>query len=280
MTGATRGIGYELARVLARRGHDLVLVARDADALQRVRQDLSSEFGVRVEAIPVDLADRAAAENLVQQLAHQGLAVDVLVNNAGVGDAGCFAASSWEKQAVMLQLNVVTLTHLTRLVVDGMLARGHGRILNVASTAAFRPGPLMAVYSATKAYVLSFSEALAYELRNTGVTVTALCPGPTRTSFHAAAGEAGTPPERARRMASARDVAAFGYSSMMRGKTVAIHGTGNRMLAAALACLPRQVVTHLVGWARREVRTPTVQPDASRRPGDGRYAEQTARSEE
>ncbi len=177
VTGASSGIGLEIAHVLAA-DHEVVLAARSADKLGALAAELDS-----ARVIAVDLADPSGTRKLVSELAD----VDVLVNNAGFGDWGLFTDTPETKLEEMMELNVGTLTRLTRAYLPGMLARGAGRVMNIASTAAFLPGPLMAVYYATKAYVLSFSEALAEETRGTGVTVTALCPGPTASGFQAGA---------------------------------------------------------------------------------------------
>jgi short-subunit dehydrogenase len=187
VTGASGGIGLDLARLLAAGGHDLVLVARSEKKLQEIAQELSGRFKVRCQAMPADLSKPDGVEAVMAGVAAQGLQIDVLVNNAGFGLSGEFAKTDLARELEMIRLNVATLTALTKRVLPGMLERRRGRILNVASTAAFQPAPLLSVYAATKAYVLSFSEAIATELGGTGVTVTALCPGPTVTGFAAAA---------------------------------------------------------------------------------------------
>ena len=176
ITGASSGIGLDLARLFAKDGHDVVLVARSEGKLREIAAELERDFGMTAHVIVADLAKPDAPQTLVAQLP---VDVDVLVNNAGFGVLGPFVETDLAKELEMIQVNVVALTHLTKLLLPPMVARRRGRVLNVASTAAFQPGPLMAVYYATKAYVLSFSEAIADELRDSGVTVTALCPGPT-----------------------------------------------------------------------------------------------------
>lgn len=182
VTGASSGIGAELAREAAKDGHDVVLVARRRDAMQTLAEKLEGE-GATVTVIPADLGEAGAAAALAQELAVRGIELDVLINAAGLGDSGRFDRAAPETIAAMLQVNVVALTELTRLVLPQMVARQRGKIMLVASTAAFQPGPQMAVYYASKAYVLSFGRAIGYELRRTGVTVTTLCPGPTATGF-------------------------------------------------------------------------------------------------
>jgi short-subunit dehydrogenase len=244
VTGASGGIGEELARILARHGHDLVLVARSADKLAALAERLELDHGIKVRAIAKDLARPEAAAELHEALAAEGLAVDVLVNNAGLGLLGKFAEMGIDDDVEMLRLNVEAPTLLTRLFLPAMLERGSGRILNLASTAAFQPGPLMAVYYATKAYVLSFSEALANELAGTGVTVTALCPGPTETGFSSRAGSEQSRLFKGPTM-DARTVAEAGYAGLMAGKPVVIPGLRNRILAFGVRLTPRRVVTQI-----------------------------------
>jgi short-subunit dehydrogenase len=244
VTGASGGIGEELARILARHGHDLVLVARSADKLAALAERLELDHGIKVRAIAKDLARPEAAAELHEALAAEGLAVDVLVNNAGLGLLGKFAEMGIDDIVQMLRLDVEAPTLLTRLFLPSMLERGSGRILNLASTAAFQPGPLMAVYYATKAYVLSFSEALANEVAGTGVTVTALCPGPTETGFSSRAGSEQSRLFKGPTM-DARTVAEAGYAGLMAGKPVVIPGLRNRLLAFGVRLAPRRVVTQI-----------------------------------
>lgn len=246
VTGASSGIGAELARILARERHDLVLVARTAPALEGLAAELRAAHDVAVTVAPADLAAPDGVDRVVAALADAGRSPDVLVNNAGFGASGHFDEIPWATQRDMIAVNVTALTGLTRRLVPPMVARGHGRVLNVASTAAFQPGPLMAVYYATKAYVLSFSEALAEELRHTGVTVTALCPGPTATGFAAAAGMTGSRLFRTGGIVGdARTVAAAGYRAMCRGRRVAIPGRLNQLVAFSTRLVPRRAATTL-----------------------------------
>jgi short-subunit dehydrogenase len=244
VTGASGGIGEELARILARHGYDLVLVARSADKLAALAERLELDHGIQVRAIAKDLARPDAAAEIHQWLAAEGLTVDVLVNNAGMGLLGKFAEIGIEGDVEMLRLNVEAPTLLTRLLLPSMLERGSGRILNLASTAGFQPGPLMAVYYATKAYVLSFSEALANELAGTGVTVTALAPGPTETGFSSRAGSEQSRLFQGATM-DARTVAEAGYAALMAGKPVVVPGFRNRILAFGVRLVPRRVVTQI-----------------------------------
>ncbi len=245
VTGASGGIGLELARLFAADGYDLVLVARSEDKLARLAEELSARPNVNARVLASDLARPEAPREIFDELSASNVTVDVLVNNAGFGSYGPFAESDERVQLEMLQVNVVALTHLTRLFLPSMIARGGGRVLNVASTAAFQPGPLMAVYYATKAFVLHFSEAIANELAGTNVTVTALCPGPTETGFVAAAGMEKSKLFEANVM-DARTVAAEGYRGMNEGKAVVIPGLRNRVMARAVGFAPRGLVTKIV----------------------------------
>jgi short-subunit dehydrogenase len=236
VTGASGGIGLEIARVLAP-DHDLVLVARSAAKLDVLASELG---GARV--IAADLADPSAVGKIVAEIPD----VDVLVNNAGVGDFGPFAAADLDKTLAMIQLNIVSLTALTRRYLPGMLERGRGRVMNIASTASFQPGPLMAVYYATKSYVLSFSEAVAEETRGSGVTITALCPGPTASGFQAAADMELSPLVANRKLPTAAEVARYGVQAMERGDVVAVPGLMNKMMATSVRFTPRPVLRRVV----------------------------------
>jgi short-subunit dehydrogenase len=243
ITGASSGIGYELAKLFDKGHHNLVLVARSADRLTRVADELENQFGISAKAIPLDLTAGPAPQFLFDQLQREGVAVDILVNNAGYGVFGEFATIPLEDELGQIQLNVAALTHLTKLFVGPMLERHSGRILNVASTAGFQPGPLMTVYYATKAYVISFSEALANELKGSGVTVTCLCPGVTDTGFQERAGTQKTLLFKALRPMDAKAVARDGYRGLMAGKTLVISGFRNWLLAESLRISPRKLVT-------------------------------------
>lgn len=245
ITGASSGIGRELAFLFARDGYRLVLVSRSQQALSALANTLQQTQGVAVHVIALDLACAEAPTQLLEALRQQQLPVDILVNNAGFAVYGLFARTDLTSELEMMQLNMVTLTHLTKLLLPSMLAKRSGKILNVASTAAFQPGPLMAVYYATKAYVLSFSEALANELRGSGVTVTALCPGPTPTGFQR---RAGVQSSRflSGHMVDVAAVARLGYEGLMRGRPLVIPGVRNRLLACLVRFVPRQTVIRIV----------------------------------
>ncbi|HEX6836380.1 MAG TPA: SDR family oxidoreductase [Polyangia bacterium] len=246
VTGASSGIGLDLAKRFAAEGYDVALVARSEGKLKEVAAAIEAEHHVRAHVVTADLAAPRAADALVAALEARGIDVDVLVNNAGYALYGAFTETDLADELAMIQVNIVALTHLTKLVVRKMVARGGGRVLNVASTAAFQPGPLMAVYYATKAYVLSFSEALANELDGTGVSVTALCPGPTKTGFQARAQMEQSKLVRGKEIMTAETVARIGYAGLMKGKTVVIPGVSNKMMAQAVRFLPRKTVTRLV----------------------------------
>lgn len=246
ITGASGGIGFELAKILASHKHDLVLVARREGKLLDLAQTLAQEHGIRADAIAADLSHPRVAAAVVDRVADLGVEIDILVNNAGFGLYGPFAATSLEAEVEMIQLNITALTELTKRLLPDMLERRAGRIMNVASTAAFFPGPLMAVYYATKAYVLSFSEAISNELEGSGVTVTALCPGPTASGFQAAANLEESKLVAGKTLATSAEVAAFGYDAMMEGTPVAIHGFANQMLVQTPRLFPRAIIRKMV----------------------------------
>jgi hypothetical protein len=242
ITGASFGIGMEFARIFAREGYNLVLVARSADRLRQLAAELEKAHGARSLILAADLSDPGAPAYVLDQTTRADIPIDMLVNNAGFGQYGYFAENDLEECLRQIQLNVTALTHLTRLYLPAMIERSSGRILNVASTAAFQPGPLMAVYFATKAYVLHFSEALANELHGTGVTVSCLCPGATATEFHKRANATSMKLLKFGSM-DAAVVAEDGYRALMAGKPVVISGVKNWLLAQSVRFSPRRLVT-------------------------------------
>ncbi|OUL36948.1 short-chain dehydrogenase [Nostoc sp. T09] len=246
ITGAANGIGYELAYIFALNGYNLVLVDRMAEKLAEVANKFQDELGISVKAIVKDLSIKTSPEEIFTELQQEFIKVDVLVNNAGFGIHGLFNETNLNTELEMLQVNLVCLTHLTKLFLKDMVKQGEGKVLNLSSAAAFQPGPLMAVYFATKAYILSFSQALASELEGTGVTVTALCPGPTESAFHERTGIAGAKQVENNNMMDAATVAKIGYRALMEGKTVAIPGFKNRLLAEIVRFTPRNLVTKIV----------------------------------
>ena len=245
ITGASSGIGLELAKVHASKGGDLVLVARNKLRLDELKTELESKFKVKVYTIGKDLSLANSAQEVYNETKNQNIEIDYLINNAGFGDFGMFVDTDWNKELQMINLNITTLTHFTKLYLQDMVKRGSGRIMNVASTAAFQSGPTMAVYFATKAYVLSFSEAIDNEVRDKGVTVTTLCPGATESGFQAAAAMEESNLVKGKKLPTSKEVAEYGYKAMIKGKTVAIHGLMNYIMASSVGLLPRAWVVKI-----------------------------------
>jgi len=229
--------------LLAQDKNDLVLVARDKKKLTELARDLTAAFGVAARVVSRDLVKPTAPAAIARELSEAGIEIETLVNNAGFGVYGPFAQTDGAQELAMIQVNIAAVTALTKVFLPRMLEKKRGRILNVASTAAFQPGPLMAVYYATKAYVLSFSEALANELAGSGVTVTALCPGPTETEFQKKAGLEETRLFAGPLVSDARSIALAGYEAMKKGKRVVIPGLPNKILAQTVRISPRRLVT-------------------------------------
>lgn len=242
ITGASGGIGHELAKLFAKDHHNLVLVARSGPKLGLFADELQRQFGISAKPVTLDLASVDGPQALFDQLRCDNIAIDFLVNNAGYGIHGDFSGIPLEESIGQIQLNITALTALTKLFLDPMVEKRSGRILNVASTASFQPGPLMAVYYASKAYVLSFSEALANELKPSGVTVTCLCPGPTETGFQERAAMQSSRLVKFGMM-SAKAVAMDGYRGMLAGKSVVISGLRNWLVAESVRFAPRRMVT-------------------------------------
>src|SRR6516162_1548274 len=239
ITGASGGIGYELAKLFARDRHNLVLVARSADNLAQVATELQA-YGVKVKTIALDLAAPPVPKFLFDQLHREGITIEILINNAGFGAFGEFAEMPEEEILGQIGLNITALTELTRLFLPTMIARRSGRVMNVASTAGFQPGPLMAVYYATKAYVISFTEAIANEVRKSGVTVTCFCPGATETGFAKRAGNDQTRLFKQMGAMKVEKVAVDGYRAVMEGRGLAISGAHNWMVAQSTRFAPRK----------------------------------------
>jgi short-subunit dehydrogenase len=245
ITGATSGIGYELAKIFSRNGFNLVIVARDQKALDKVKSEFSSQFHNQLFCIAADLSLPESPKQIFEKVHKEEIAVDVLVNNAGFGIHGDFATVDLEKHLSLIQVNISALTALTRLFLPEMLLRKQGKILNTASTAAFLPGPHMAVYYATKAYVLSFSEGLASELKGTGVTVTALCPGLTKTKFPEISGVGKSKLLKLIKPMNAEVVAQAGFDGLMKGKTIVIPGLKHVLMTYGARFAPRGLVTRV-----------------------------------
>lgn len=251
ITGASGGLGEEFARLCAARTMNVILVARSAEKLRALADELTHTHGIAARAIAADLSVPAEVDALARAINAESLPVTLLINNAGVGAYGPFASSDVEVQSGMVELNVHALTRLTRHLLPGMIARGQCRILNIASTAAFQPGPLMAVYYATKAYVLSFSLALSDELRGTGVTATCLCPGPTRTGFERRA-NLGRSKLFRRRTMDARTVATIGLNACLAGRPLVTAGILNKIGAFAVRFIPRMTAAALARRVQEE----------------------------
>jgi uncharacterized protein len=240
ITGASSGIGEALAKVAARNKHNVVLVARSMEKLEALAESLRQQYNVHAYVCAVDLSEKDAAARVYSFCSESGLFVEYLVNNAGFGDFGFFHQSEWKVQEEMIAVNITALSHLTHLFIPAMIKRKKGAVMNVASTASFQPGPLMNMYYASKAFVLHFTEALANELEGTGVTVTALCPGPTRTGFQKVAGIGESPVTKGRKIPGADEIANFGYAAMMKGTIVAVPGVVNKMMTSVYRFLPRR----------------------------------------
>lgn len=241
ITGASSGIGFELAKIHASKGDNLVLVARSIDKLNQLKTEIESQFKVNVYNIEKDLSVINSPLEVYEEIKQNNIQIDYLINNAGFGDIGNFSNTRWEKELRMINLNITALTQLTKLFLNDMLVRKQGKIMNVASTASFQPGPMMAVYFATKSYVLHLTEAINAEVKGSGVSLTALCPGPTESGFQAAA-EIEQNMLFNKKNPTSKEVAEYGYKSMMNGKAVAIHGFKNYLLANSVRFTPRNWV--------------------------------------
>lgn len=245
VTGASHGIGYEMSRLFARNGYNLVLVARSEQRLGQISDEFKGAFGIKVKVLARDLSVEGAPDEIFAELERKAIPVDILVNNAGFQEYGLFSETDLHKELQMIQVHIAALTHLTKLFLPAMLKRSHGRILNVGSTGSFTPGgPFNAVYCATKAYVLSFSEAIDEELKGTGVTVTALCPGATSTEF---ARRADIEDIRLFKfqcgVMDAKKVAEIGYRAMMKGERSVVAGIANKLTVLSLKWMPRRLMT-------------------------------------
>ncbi|GLU56902.1 SDR family NAD(P)-dependent oxidoreductase [Dyadobacter frigoris] len=246
ITGASSGIGQELAKIHASKGGNLVLVARNKIKLDKLKSELVEKYRISVSIMVMDLSVEGSAQKIYDQTTLEKIQIDCLINNAGFGDFGFFSLTDTEKQVNMINLNIIALTLLTKLYLKDMLDRKGGRIMNVASIAAFQPGPKMAVYSATKAYVLSFSQAVGNEVRHQGVTITALCPGATESGFQEAASMQHSKMFNKAKLPSSKEVAEYGYDAMIKGRSVAIPGFLNNIMADAVGFIPRNWVLKLV----------------------------------
>ncbi len=251
VTGASGGIGKELASLFAKDGHDVVLVARGQSKLRTLADDLENAHGIKAHVVAADLGASGAAAQVFEEVTKRGVSVDFLVNNAGFGTNGAFLDLDLERESQMIQVNVAALLELTHYFARPMRERGYGRVMNIASTAGFQPGPFMATYYASKAFVLSFSEALAFELQGTGVTVTCHCPGATATDFAASAGNEKSRLFQRSGVADVKEVAQHAYRAMMKGQVLAVHGALNSFGVAALRVTPRSVVRSIAANLNR-----------------------------
>jgi len=247
ITGASTGIGYELSKCFATDRHNLIIIARQEQRLRQIAEDLTTRFGIAVKVIAADLTQPDAPQKITDAVRHDSLQVDYLVNNAGYGLGGKFVETDLTVELGMMQVNMMALVALTKLFLPDMVARRSGKIMNVASTAAFQPGPLMAVYYATKSFVLSFSEAIANELKGTGVTVTALCPGPTESEFQKRAQIENTRliKNKVMGMMTSEQVAKIGYQGFMQGKRLVIPGLLNKIGVHSTRFSPRAVTAQV-----------------------------------
>jgi short-subunit dehydrogenase len=272
VTGASSGIGYHLAREFAKHGHRLVVVAPVASEIEQRAAEIDREFGVQVLPLAKDLTEENAAEEIADAVAANGLTIDILVNNAGLGQRGRFWENPPERDIEMVRLNVEAVVRLTRAFLPPMIERGHGRILNTASVAGFEPGPLMAVYHATKAFVLSLSESLATELQDTGVTLTALCPGPTDTDFFPKAEMIDTPAFQKAPVMAPQEVAEAAYTALMKGERVIVPGAINKTMVAA-----RRLTTEATQAKKNEKQYSDTDPSKRKRERGEVEAKEAAR---
>ncbi|MEO8663889.1 MAG: SDR family oxidoreductase [Ignavibacteria bacterium] len=254
ITGASSGIGLELARKFASDNYDLVLVARRRDNLQKISEELANSFGVKIKIIVKDLSKDNSAREIFDETKSENITVNILINNAGFGSYGAFAGADPDTDNEMIRVNIASLVILTKLFLKEMLIRNSGRIMNVASIAAFQPGPNMALYYATKAFVLSFSEAVAEEISGSKVTITCLCPGPTKTGFQERAGtnKIKLADKKSAVIMSAQKVASIGYNGLMKGKRIIIPGKINWLVANSLRFAPRKLVTKVAKFVNSE----------------------------
>lgn len=243
VTGAASGLGYEFSLLLAHDNYTIIMVDIDKEKLEKAKKNIQSQNNIDIKILVKDLSKPNVADEIFKDL-HKP--VDVLINNAGFGLFGFFAKTKWQRECDMLNLHVNTTTRMTKLALKSMMRRSSGKILNVASLAAFQPGPFMSIYYASKAYLLSFSQAIANELKGTGISVTVLCPGPTRTSFQDVVSANSSKNKIKFNMASAKEVARCGYTAMMKGKTIAIPGMFNKFLAFLPRIVPRNLAANIV----------------------------------
>lgn len=244
ITGGASGLGFEFAELLAKDSFNLFLIDIDAKKLEKTKKKLQEKYNCDITILAKDLSILNIADEIVEEL--KNTHVDVLINNAGFGLFGTFSTTDWQRESAMLHLHILTTTHLTKLLLPGMVEKGSGKVLNMSSLAAFQPGPLMAIYYASKAYILSFSEAIANELKGTGVTVTVLCPGQTKTSFQEVVSQETSDNKIGFNIACPKEVAAYGYKAMLKGETVVVPGKFNKFLSKLPRIVPRNTAANIV----------------------------------
>lgn len=244
ITGASSGIGYEFSNIFASRGYHLILVSMNAERLRKAADEIMNKHRVHVRTIEKDLSKINSAEEIYAEATALAGHIDILINNAGIQVYGPFGETKQEDEINLLAVNLISLTKLTKLFLKDMIKRGNGKILNVGSTGSFAPGPLNAVYCASKAYVLSLSEAIAQEIKGTGVTITTLCPGATKTDFARRAGIENVRLFKSKTM-SAHDVAEIGYKALMKGRTTVVAGFYNKLVAFSVRITPRRIVSKI-----------------------------------
>lgn len=244
ITGAAAGLGYEFSKLAIADGYDLILIDIDAEKLAEVKIELEKEHNQKVTTITKNLCKPSIAIEIYEQV--KDASIEMLINNAGFGLFGEFSKTNWEREENMMNLHMLTSTHLTKLVIKDMVSAKKGKILNVSSLAAFQPGPLMAIYYASKSFLLSFTEAVAREIRGSGVSISVLCPGPTKTNFQSTVSENTSENKIAMNMASVKAVASCGYKAFKKGKIVIIPGMMNQFLAFLPRILPRNIAASIV----------------------------------
>lgn len=249
VTGASSGIGFELAKILGREGYNLVVVARSLDKLDDLKRIVQKEYKVKVKILQKDLSKNENTREIYDEIKREKIQIDVLINNAGFGDYGEFHKSNWRKINEMINVNMAATTYLTKLFLPEMIERKNGYIMNLASVVSFQPVPLMAVYSASKSFVLSFTQSIANEIEGSGVSITALCPGATTSGFQKKS-EMSESKVMNSKMATSEEVAEYGYKAMKKRKVVAVHGLKNKFFAFIVRFLPRRFV---VNYARASV---------------------------
>ncbi|WDP85634.1 MAG: SDR family oxidoreductase [Desulfobacter sp.] len=251
ITGASTGIGYELSKIFSKNGYNLVLVARSQDRLEKLASKIGRQNKVQVDIIVKDLSQADAAKEVYDQIQKGNIKIDVLVNNAGIGIGGKFSETPLEQELNLIALNITSLAYLCKRFAGDMVKNGQGKILNVASTEAFQPGPYMSNYYASKAYVIMLSEGLNLELKKDGITVTALCPGPTKTNFFNRADIKGSYLANSPHMMSPKTVAELGFAGLMKGKTIVIPGLINKLLAFSVRLTPRCLISYITGYLNK-----------------------------